>query len=71
MMKTAVNDKVNEALFVWFTQCRSKGLPVSGPILQEKLFNSTRKWETRPNLKPVKGSWKSGKIGMSQKTANK
>lgn len=32
----AVPEQVNKALFMWFTQCTSKGLSVSGPTLQEK-----------------------------------
>uniref|UniRef100_K7F690 HTH CENPB-type domain-containing protein n=1 Tax=Pelodiscus sinensis TaxID=13735 RepID=K7F690_PELSI len=29
-------EKVSEALFLWFTQQRDKGMPITGPILQEK-----------------------------------
>lgn len=35
-MKTSDFEKVNEALFLWFTQQRVKGVPISGPVLQEK-----------------------------------
>lgn len=35
-MKKSEYEKVSEALFIWFTQFREKGVPVSGPILQEK-----------------------------------
>jgi hypothetical protein len=35
-MKTSDFEKVNEALFLWFTQQREKGVPTSGPMLQEK-----------------------------------
>lgn len=35
-MKKGDYEKVNEALFTWFTQQRSKGVPLSGPILQQK-----------------------------------
>ncbi|XP_030747800.1 jerky protein homolog-like [Sitophilus oryzae] len=35
-IKKGVYEKVNEALFTWFTQQRSKGVPLSGPILQQK-----------------------------------
>lgn len=61
MMKTAVNDKVNEALFLWFTQCRSKGLPVTGPILQEKALQFNKKIGSDPNFKASEGwleKWK-------------
>lgn len=35
-MKKCDYEKVSEALFLWFTQNRDKGVPMSGPILQEK-----------------------------------
>lgn len=36
MMKSSKNCKLNEAMFLWFTQQREKGAPLSGPIIQEK-----------------------------------
>lgn len=35
-MKRADHEKINEALFLWFTQQRDKGMPLSGPIIQDK-----------------------------------
>lgn len=35
-MKEAQFEKLNEAVFFWFTQQRAKGMPLSGPIIQEK-----------------------------------
>lgn len=35
-MKLANHEKINEALYLWFTQQRDKGMPLSGVILQEK-----------------------------------
>lgn len=35
-MKKAEYEKTSEALFMWFSQQRQKGSPMSGPILQEK-----------------------------------
>jgi hypothetical protein len=35
-MKTAEYEKLNEALYLWFTQQREKGSPLSGPINKEK-----------------------------------
>lgn len=35
-MKMSQNEKVNEAVFLWFTQQREKGVSLSGPIIQEK-----------------------------------
>lgn len=35
-MRTSDYEKTSKALFLWFTQQRNKGTPISGPILQEK-----------------------------------
>lgn len=35
-MKSAEYNKTSEALFMWFSQQRQKGSPISGPMLQEK-----------------------------------
>lgn len=35
-MTTFDFEKVNEALFLWFTQQREIGVPLSEPVLQEK-----------------------------------
>lgn len=35
-MKKCDYEKVSEALYLWFTQHREKGILISGPILQEK-----------------------------------
>ncbi len=35
-MKSAENEKLEEAVYVWFIQCRSKGDPISGPMVREK-----------------------------------
>lgn len=35
-MKPSEYEQVNEALFLWFSQAREKGMPISGPILMEK-----------------------------------
>lgn len=35
-MKDGEYEKINKTLFLWFTQQRSKGVPISGPILQQK-----------------------------------
>ncbi|XP_066248165.1 jerky protein homolog-like [Euwallacea similis] len=41
-MKTGDYEKVNEALFMWFNQQRSKGISLSGPILQQKALMISR-----------------------------
>jgi transposase-like protein len=35
-MKKCEYEKVSEALFLWFTQQRENGVPITGPLLQEK-----------------------------------
>ncbi|GFU06603.1 jerky protein homolog-like [Trichonephila clavipes] len=34
--KQSLYDKVDNALHIWFTQERQRGIPLSGPIIQEK-----------------------------------
>ena len=36
IVKEAYFEKLDKALYTWFIQQRSKGAPVSGPLLQEK-----------------------------------
>ena len=36
VMRLADDDKLDQALFLWFVQKRSQNLPVSGPVLCEK-----------------------------------
>lgn len=42
-MKSSDYESVGHALFLWFTQQRQKGVPVSGPILQEKALSFAKK----------------------------
>lgn len=35
-MKTSDYEKTSEALYLWFSAQRSKGSPISGPMIQEK-----------------------------------
>lgn len=44
-MKTGEFEKTSSALFMWFTQLRSKGSPVSGPMLQEKAIEFHEKFK--------------------------
>lgn len=37
-MKEGEHPKVSEALYVWFIQKREQGIPITGPLLQEKAF---------------------------------
>lgn len=43
-MKCGAYKQINEILFMWFTQQRSKGVPISGPILQEKALFISRQF---------------------------
>ena len=36
VMRLADDDKLDEAVYLWFTQKRSQDMPVSGPVLWEK-----------------------------------
>ena len=36
IMRLAKDEKLEEALYIWFVQKRSQGTPVSGPLLCEK-----------------------------------
>ncbi|XP_018577088.1 jerky protein homolog-like [Anoplophora glabripennis] len=38
-MKSSDYEKLGDALFLWFTQQRDKGAPISGPILQAKALS--------------------------------
>lgn len=35
-MRSGENELLDQALFIWFRQCREKNVPVTGPILMEK-----------------------------------
>uniref|UniRef100_K7GBZ6 HTH CENPB-type domain-containing protein n=1 Tax=Pelodiscus sinensis TaxID=13735 RepID=K7GBZ6_PELSI len=50
-MKKCEYEKVSEALFLWFTQQRDKGMPLTGPILQEKALNFQKEFnEGKPDF---------------------
>lgn len=38
-LKTSNFVKINEAVYLWFNQQREKGMPLTGPILQENAKN--------------------------------
>jgi len=35
-LKKTVNDEIYKAVWDWFVKARSKNIPISGPMLQEK-----------------------------------
>lgn len=44
-MKKCGYEKVSEALYVWFLQFRDKGVPISGPILQQKALHFRKEFD--------------------------
>ena len=56
-MRMADDDKLDEALFLWFVQKRSQGMPISGPLLCEKAIqlNSKLYGESAPPFKASRG----------------
>lgn len=36
IMRLADDEKVDEAVYLWYVQKRSEGIPITGPILREK-----------------------------------
>ena len=42
-MKTAANPGLDKALYLWFSQKRSQGLFISGPLLCEKALDFNKK----------------------------
>ena len=54
-MKTAVNPGLDKALYLWFSQKRSKGLSISGPLLFEKALDFNKKLEGSDSFVASKG----------------
>lgn len=42
-MKKATNEALDEAVYLWFLQKRSEGIPLSGPIICEKAIQFNKK----------------------------
>ena len=55
IVKEANFEKLDKAVYTWFIQQRSKGAPVSGPLLQAcEAFNTALKWlEAQTDIDPV------------------
>lgn len=54
-MKTAYNDKLDSAIYTWFVQQRSKGEPISGPIICEKALIMNEKLGGDSHFKATSG----------------
>lgn len=44
-MRKCDYEKVSEALFIWFTSHRERGVPISGPLLQEKALQFRKEFD--------------------------
>lgn len=44
-MKRCEYEQTSEALFLWYSQQRARGMPISGPILQEKALTFQKEFE--------------------------
>lgn len=54
-MKKATNEVLDTALYLWFVQKRSEGIPMSGPIIAEKALFFNAKLNGDPELKASSG----------------
>ena len=44
-LKTGIYEKLNEALFKWFTSIRGNNIPINGPILLEKAHEFSKAFD--------------------------
>lgn len=54
-MKGAANEALDKALYLWFAQKRSEGIPLSGPIVAVKALQFNTKLNGDPNFKASDG----------------
>lgn len=54
-MKKAENDALDKALYLWFVQKRSEGIPLSGPIIAEKALFFNEKLDGSSGFKASSG----------------
>lgn len=54
-MKMAKNSSIDDALYLWFTQKRSQGVPLSGPLLAEKAMFFSQKMDENSTFKASQG----------------
>ena len=53
VMKLADNSQVDRALYMWFTQKRTEGIPVSGPMLCEKAMQFNSQLQGNPGFRQL------------------
>jgi hypothetical protein len=41
-MKESEHKKIDEGLYLWFSQNRERGVPISGPILRQKALDMSQ-----------------------------
>ena len=56
IMRLADNEKLDEAVYLWFIQKRSLGIPVSGVVLSEKATQFYEQLYPGASEKPFKAS---------------
>lgn len=56
-MKTCDFEKTSQALFMWFTELRSKGSPVNGPLLQEKALQFHKTFKDGDEVFTASNGW--------------
>ena len=66
-MQTSSDDKLDKALFTWFTQEEHRGTPLSVPIVKEKTlwFHQQLHTDEHRHSLPVSGGCKNGRRGMA------
>lgn len=57
-MKSATNGTVDTAVWLWFVQKRSEGVPLSGPMVCEKAILFNEKMNGNPEFKASSGWFK-------------
>ena len=55
-MRTAKHADVEDALLLWFKNARAMNVPLSGPILQAKVFSSLDTLESFSRERKINGS---------------
>ena len=64
-MKLGANENLDKALYVWFTQKRMEGIPISGPMLENRSRDPTQTYmmmslSRRSKVQRYKRAWLRG-----------